>query len=433
MQQTAETLPVDVCIISPLHPSSNPRLVKDADALSEAGYRVSVIAADYSTWGREADKEFLNRRWKIIERPKFGPLLPGGARAVELVRRASARFATNHLGVDRLSVVFAAWHPVAPALVAAAKRQPARLYLAHLVAALPAAALAAAHQGTIYAFDAEDFHPGDLAQTKQNASMNRLVRLIEEKYLPGCAYITAASPGISDAYAREYSIPRPQVVLNAFPLDRAPAQPSAQGNVTPGPSIYWFSQTIGAGRGLECAVQAIALSQAQPHLYLRGSLAVDFSNKLAELAAAAGVSEHVHILPPESPSQMERLAAEFDVGLSGEPGGTPNNRIALGNKLFSYLLAGIPILLSDTPGHQTFVGDLQTAAKLFPIDDPLRLARVMDEWLLDPRALADARRSAWQLAQTKFNWGVESKKLVAEVARVLGAPSVQPANLVAQS
>ena len=134
---------VDVCIITQLHPSLNPRMVKDADALTRAGYSVSVIAPDFSEWGREADKEFAARPWKIVERPTFGPLAPRGARIAELARRAFAGIAVRKCGVEHPALVRAACHPVAPKLLAAARRQSASVYLAHLVAALPAAAFAA--------------------------------------------------------------------------------------------------------------------------------------------------------------------------------------------------------------------------------------------------------------------------------------------------
>jgi glycosyltransferase involved in cell wall biosynthesis len=112
---------------------------------------------------------------------------------------------------------------------------------------------------------------------------------------------------------------------------------------------------------------------------------------------------------------MEALAAQYDVGFSGETGFSPNNRIALGNKLFSYLLAGIPIIMSDSPAHQALARELGQAAQVYCIDDPVALASTMDKLLLDKDALSRARRAAWQLGQSRFNWGVDSKRLIGTV------------------
>src|SRR5437868_48615 len=77
----------------------------------------------------------------------------------------------------------------------------ADLYIAHYDAALWAARAAARRHGGLYAFDAEDFHPGDLEDRPEHTFANTLIHTLEAECLPGCAYMTAASPGIADAYA----------------------------------------------------------------------------------------------------------------------------------------------------------------------------------------------------------------------------------------
>ena len=397
----------------------NPRVVKDADALTAAGYTVGLIAPDFSAWGRQADTEFADRPWRIIERPQFGPLSPRWVRVRELARRAAAGFATKHLGVTHPAVVRAAHHPVAPALVLAAKRHPARLYLAHLSPALPAAAIAAMHHRALYAFDAEDFHPGDLPDTPENATANRLIYQIESSYLPGCAYITAASPGIADAYASAYGIPSPTVVLNTFPRARAPATWTARGTATPRPSIYWFSQTIGADRGLQAAVRALALSKVKPHLYLRGNPAPGVVEDLMAIACEARVRDHVHILPMAKPSEMEALASIYDIGLCSELGHTRNRDIALTNKQFTYLLAGIPALMSDIAAHRKFSVDAVGAVELFRTDDAAHLAASIDATLGAPSRLVRMRQTAWELGQARFNAEVDAECFRRIVERTL--------------
>jgi glycosyltransferase involved in cell wall biosynthesis len=414
--------PVDICIVTQMHPSSNPRVVKEADALTAAGYNVVVIAPDYSAWGREADKEFDDRTWKLVERPRFGPLSSRPARLVELAQRAIAGVAVRNLGIEHPALLHAAWHPVAPRLIAAAKRQPASLYIGHL-AGLPAAAIAAAHHGTRYAFDAEDFHPGDLPDEPEHAVANRMVRLIEGRHLPRCAYVTAASPGIADAYAAEYGIVRPTVILNTFPKANAPASSTPSGSARPGPSIYWFSQTIGHDRGLQCAVQAAAMSRCKPHLYLRGDATLEFADELRTLAAHHGISDHLHILPLAAPHQMNALAAGYDVGLCGEIGHTRNRRIALTNKQFTYLLAGIPALMSDIPAHRAFEDEAAGAVELFETDNATSLAQAIDRVLGDPERLATMRAAAWRLGQVRFNWGPHAERLVETVRGTLSSSS----------
>src|SRR5262249_47569473 len=136
-----------ICLITQLHVSMNPRLVKEADALAEAGYEVLVIAPDFSKPAREADADFSDRPWRIVASPQFGPNAPWLIRSRELVRRHAARILVREGRFEYPFIIRAAWHSSTPDLVAAAKRVKADLYIAHLLAALPAAAIAARLHG----------------------------------------------------------------------------------------------------------------------------------------------------------------------------------------------------------------------------------------------------------------------------------------------
>lgn len=409
-----------ICLVTPGHLSTNPRLVKEADALSARGYAVSVVSADYLDWARAADAEFATRAWRSVARLRWGPGTPLRRRLPQVLgQRAAASLVRAGLRSQRL--IERAWHPLVPSLVAAAAGQRADLYVAHYPAALPAVAAAAARHGARYAFDAEDFHLGDPPPGAAHDAVRAATRAIESRYLPGCAYVTAASPGIADAYVDSYGIRRPEVVLNVFPLSAGVARPTAAGSARPGPSVYWFSQTIGPDRGLECAVRAIGLAASAPHLYLRGRLADGYAEVLTATAGQAGVADRIHVLAPAAPSQMERLAAEYDVGLVAETGATPNRRIALTNKLFSYFLAGIPAIASDIPAHRVIAASAPDAIHLYPVEDPAALAARLDA-LLEPsgRTLAASRAAAHRVALERFSWDLEQHRLVACVRAALG-------------
>jgi len=404
----------------------NPRLVKEADALTEAGYKVLVIAPDFSEWAAVADEEYLGRSWEIVERPRYGPLSPRLKRISELARRLIAGFATQKLGIRTPWFVNAAWHPATPLLVAAAKRHKADLYIAHLVAALPAAAIAARHHNALYAFDAEDFHLGEFAVLPSNDSKKQLVKLIEGRYLADCAYVTAASPLIADAYSDTYGISIPNVVLNVFPLAQAPKCCPPQGSISQTRSVYWFSNVIGPHRGLECAVEAICLALSKPHLFLRGAPLADYCRRLESIAHEGGAGERLHFLPLGLPTDLARLAVEYDVGFVGEPGGTLNSQKCLSNKQFYYLLAGLPIVMSNTPAHRKFALGLEPAVLLYTANDPKSLAIAFDRLLMNPKALTEARNKASNLGQKQFNWDIEKHKLLAVVQQALNPNERKP-------
>jgi glycosyltransferase involved in cell wall biosynthesis len=402
-----------ICIITPGNVGSNPRVVKEADALVEAGYNVRVVAGDMVPWVRERDATIFSRaKWRYD--------LVGSKPNVHYKLRRVRQILANKalaVGFERTGMATLAHSAMTGQLTTAAAREPADLYIAHYTAAVPAAAAAAAacqHQ-SLFSFDAEDFHLGEFASHLQR----RAIHIIERTFLPHCAYITAASPGISEAYAKTYNIKRPTVVLNVFPLSHAPVSPTSGGTVSPGPSIYWFSQTIGPTRGLETAVAALSLTRSRPHLYLRGAMAAGFAQRLYELAREYGVGDRVHILEPAAPADMERLAAVYDIGLVSEIGDVKNRRIALANKLFSYLLAGIAVVASEIPAHCDLADALGPALALYDPDSSEQLAHAVDALLLDHEKLTRARSEAWNLGQNRYNWEHERGALLATVERVL--------------
>jgi glycosyltransferase involved in cell wall biosynthesis len=211
----------------------------------------------------------------------------------------------------------------------------------------------------------------------------------------------------------------PTVVLNVFPLAHAPGGPTPAGTAVPGPSLYWFSQTVGPDRGLDTAVAALGLARSRPHLYLRGAKAAGFAQRLHDLARKNGVEGRVHLLEPAAPADMERLAAAYDIGLVSDIGHVENRRIALTNKLFSFLLAGIPVVASAIPAHRDLANALGPALALYDPDNSEQLANAVDALLLDPDRLRLARSEAWRLGQDRYNWEQERAALLAAVERAL--------------
>ena len=113
-------------------------------------------------------------------------------------------------------------------------------------------------------------------------------------------------------------------ILNVFPLSQAPSGPPADRNGR-ALSVYWFSQTIGPGRGLEFFIKAMGKMRSRVTLSVRGSDFLGYSAKLKTLAAEVGVTDALSFLPSAPPDEMARLAAQHDIGLAFELNAPPNH------------------------------------------------------------------------------------------------------------
>jgi glycosyltransferase involved in cell wall biosynthesis len=404
-------MPRKVCIVGSGSLSSNPRLLKEADALHEAGYDVTAVACDYTDALRSADDEIaMNAPWRVrrVPRPVFGrytgELAMQAARLLEGIQVASP-----------LVLAAEAYGGPARALRRAVGEVAADLYVAHYVPSLPAAAAAARRHGAMLAFDAEDFHSGEGTGGSREDLRMAMVRRIEGAFLPSCTYVTAASPMIGRAYAAQYGISTPTTILNVFPISMAPPASEAPKDAK-ALSAYWFSQTIGLDRGLQGFIQAMARTRATVTLDVRGSNRWGHGDALVRLARELGVGERVRLVPMAPPAEMAVLASKYDVGLSLETDVTESRRLCLTNKIFTYLLAGIPVLMSDTPAQQALAPELGAAAAVVSLSDPDGVAAVLDS-LAAPAALASAKQAAAKLGRQRYNWDCEKNILLDVVAR----------------
>lgn len=401
-----------VCIVSPGNLASNPRLLKEADALHGAGYDVTAIVCDYNETLRLADDEIeAGAPWKVM---RIGRSPGEGLRARVFEQLARGLSTLGH----RIPVSVAALSARAPvgALMHRACEVPADLYIGHYVAALPAVAAAARRHGALIGFDAEDFHSGEGTDAPGDSFRMRMIRIVEQAILPSCAHMTAAAPLIGKAYAECYGVACPATVLNVFPLAMAPASRPARNPERAGTlRAYWFSQTIGLDRGLQAFIEAMSLTKTRVTLDIRGSNRWGHGDALMALAGSLGLGERVQLLPMAPPSEMVRLAADYDIGLSLETDVSQNRRICLTNKIFTYLLAGVPVVMSDTPAQRLLAPELGAAARLCNLDDPSGLAATLDA-LASAARLAEASQAAWTLGCERYNWEREQSVLLQSVA-----------------
>jgi glycosyltransferase involved in cell wall biosynthesis len=411
-----------ICVMTTGQPSINPRLVKEADALAEVGHQVHVLCAHTVSWADEADKALLSsRRWTCSyvggePRSLLHYWTRLRHRAVRCCLAAwKARDGLGHRALCR----------VTPELLAGAARCEADLYIAHYTGALAAAVPAAKKNRCLVAFDAEDFESGYYHDDNGPGPIDVLIENLERDYLPACCYVTAASPGIAAAYSTKYSIPMPTSILNVFSLAERPQQFRATDSKGP-MRLYWFSQTVGLGRGLEDVIRAMGkLRDCEIELHLRGLARPDHWRHLRDLASSNGLNPRAIVLhAPAAPGEMISAAAEFDVGLALEQPVSLNRDLCLTNKIFSYLLAGNAIAATSTTGQQPIIEAIGRAGFLYEPGDVNALAKGLHSWSYDRQELGRARSEAWSWGTRQYNWDIEKKKLLDVVGDVLNKARV---------
>ena len=373
-------------------------MLKAADALADAGHAVRVVATRFEPWAAQADEDARSRRlWRIavIDRTRRTSIYWTSG-----VRRRAARLIATCTGPDHapFAIVVRAYARLHSELVAAAAAERADLFYGGTSATLAAVAEAARRQRVPYGLDLEDFHSAE-SEASDAAFTHALAARVERAVLGRAAVLTTSSAAIASAYRDKYGV-LPRVVGNTFPL---PARAPEFGARRNGPlRLYWFSQTIGAGRGLEDAVLAMGRAGVDGELHLRGRPANGYLTELQRVAAAHAPKLAIVHHPPAPPDSMVDLARGYDVGLALEQMTVLNHQLALSNKALTYILAGLAVAITDTPGQHALGVDL--GGGLVPPGDVDALASVLSRWAADPDALDRAKRAGWDAARRRWHW-----------------------------
>jgi glycosyltransferase involved in cell wall biosynthesis len=87
-----------------------------------------------------------------------------------------------------------------------------------------------------------------------------------------------------------------------------------------------------------------------------------------------------------------------------------NRQLCVTNKAFTYILAGVAVAMTDTPGQHALGSDLGRAAALVPPGDVDALADAFARWASDPAGLDCAKRTAWAAATRRWHWEHEAER-----------------------
>lgn len=398
-----------ICLITPHHVSFQPRTLREADSLFEAGHDVRVVCRQTDPILTGYDRGIMQTRaWRL---QSINLSRNGHHRSAWLAESLRAKAYTKlfDFGLKAGSVAMRGYVRGFDRLVELAMSESADWFIAHTQAALPVAAEAANHWKAKLGFDCEDL----LAENGTDPA--DIVNLIQHRYLSLCDYVSVPSKCLGDRLSRQYSIPPPRVLYNVSPMYLAGTViPQAERPSAPALRLHWFGQTIGEGRGIEEAIAAVGLlASARVELHLRGRLASETRSKLEALGREHKIVDKMFfhsIVPPED---VIRTMDRFDVGLALERADHGNYSLAATNKLFSYLLAGLAVAASDTPGHREVMNQIPAAGFMYPFGHAAALAEGLRRFIADREVLRAAQQCAWDSARNRFCWDIEEAKFFA--------------------
>ena len=402
-----------VILITSGQPSLNPRLVKEADALINAGHKVTVIYQYRNDWGSKLDQElFKVKKWssKLIG---GNPLNQKFSYWKSRINHKLGQLFCKSFGFDN-NLAEMAISRCTLQFIKCAQKIPADLYIAHNLGALPAAIMAAKKNGAKCGFDAEDFHRNELSDDPKDFDV-RIKTYLENKYLFQLDYLSTASPLISEEYKKLYPNFNVKTILNTFPKQVFNLKTF---NESVSIKLFWFSQTIGLSRGIEDIIWAMGqLSAHNIELHLLGEHNSSTITYFDGLACANHLKNAIFYYSPIPESSIFSFAAKFDIGLATEIGFPKNRDICLTNKIFAYVQSGLAILASDTKSQVEFLKNFPKMGITYTRNNRENLLEAISH-LMRLEILNKYKKQAKAYGNDTLNWEFEQQKFLANIKQI---------------
>lgn len=270
-----------------------------------------------------------------------------------------------------------------------------------------------------YVYDAHELYPDSLAQRpfQGSAPVQAYLRAVERRFIPGAAVVITVSDGAARVLAERYAV-SPVIVANCpnlMPIgDRGLLKRKL--GLEPETTVALYQGGLQLGRAIDELMEAISLVD-DLHLVVQG--AGEYEDAAHRQVERQGISDRVHFMGQVPHDQLYELTCGADIGTVFLGGATLNHKVAWTNRMFMYMMAGIPTVATDLPGASRVL--VPTGAGLVaPAGDVEAMAMVLERLASAPALRAEMGAKARAVAESEYNWGVQERRLLEAYER-LGA------------
>jgi glycosyltransferase involved in cell wall biosynthesis len=320
------------------------RVLLQARSLARVGMRVTVIASPYPA---EEGQDLDALAWPEIEIVRIQPETQTRNLFDATVTRLGA------LGALADALFIHHTH-----FLEAAMTRPADLVVAHDLPVLATALTAADLMGARLHFDAHEI----FAEQYRLPGWRRVIyRAVERRLAPLADIVTTVNQSIADEMTRRDRIAPPNIILNvpdvvAGGIERRGWDLRQKLGIREQCQLILFHGAFFGNRNLETLIEAMSyVSDPTCTLVLMGPNG-EAKQALEGLAESRNlIGGRVRFLPPVPQNELIATVASADFGVIPYPGVDMNTIYCSPNKLFDFIVAGVPILANDLPELRRFV------------------------------------------------------------------------------
>jgi glycosyltransferase involved in cell wall biosynthesis len=286
---------------------------------------------------------------------------------------------------------------------------PNQIIVSNDLDTLPASFLVSRIKRIPLVYDSHEYFTG-LPELVNRKWVRGIWKGMEKLMMPHIRFAYTVSQSIAKEYHDQYGIP--MVVIRNLPYRKDIQEVESTRKNREKRILY--QGALNAGRGLEMAIRAM---QYVPNakLFIAGSGYLE--KELRELTRYLKLHDKVRFLGRIPPVKLIRYTADADLGISLEENMGLNYYYCLPNKLFDYIQAQIPVLVSNLPEMAAIVQEYQIGSIIETYDCQV-LADKLIAMLSDEKQRMIWRKNL-EMASKILCWENEETRLLSIFEQVL--------------
>lgn len=248
-----------------------------------------------------------------------------------------------------------------------------------------------------------DSHEYQTETKWQTPIRKRFARAIERWAIRHADASIVVSPSIANEYSRIYEMAPPFVVMNCpmvSHVQRTGRLRAALG-ISESSLIFLYQGGLNAGRGIEATVEAFRRFEGRDRI----AVFMGYGPLETWLQSVERECETVRVMPAVSPEEVLEYTADADFGMCLIENVCLNYYYCLPNKLFEYLMAGVPVVVSNLFELSRFV-TLHGVGVVANNDDAAGIQQAIDDALLLDKVELTKRIESIRIG---FSWESQEK------------------------
>ena len=237
---------------------------------------------------------------------------------------------------------------------------------------------------------------------------------LESEYIDTADSIITVSDSIATRIQQDHALAaKPFLVLNAPSRTRievTATSPSVRKVCKLGPEVplVIYSGGIHISRGMDLLVSSLEYMPGV-HLAMTSNRESWYIEELKSKAAAIGAADRLHFVPYVTPEEVVPYISTANLGISPLPADVVNYDLALPNKLFDYIQAGLPLAVSDCVEVSKLL-ERYPLGQTFNWQDPKALASAVTSVLIRAEEFLDTYQNLKTELQ-EFTWEAQEIEL----------------------